>query len=150
MSGQIISVPIQIRFADVDLAQHAHNAVYLHWFESARMVLFNSFLPGDHDWFSQGIILARNEIDYRSPVKLTDRIEVETSCGSIGSKSFDLNYRVVRKGDRSGICAEGRSVLVCFDLKANKSIQIPREWRSALEKFRNDKEHPSPSPADRK
>ena len=34
-----VRVPIQIRFADVDMARHVHNAVYLHWFEAARMAL---------------------------------------------------------------------------------------------------------------
>ena len=31
------TVAIQIRFADVDMAHHVHNGVYLHWFELARM-----------------------------------------------------------------------------------------------------------------
>ena len=34
-----LSVPLQVRFADVDMARHVHNAVYLHWFETGRMAL---------------------------------------------------------------------------------------------------------------
>ncbi len=136
MEIRAIRVPIQIRFADVDMARHVHNAVYLHWFEAARMALLQQFIAPDHDWRTQGLILARNEMDYRMPVHLTDRIEAEAWCGTIGNKSFDLAYAIHRiGGDKPGICAEGRSVMVCFDYKENSSIPLPGPWRQALEQL---------------
>ncbi len=129
-------IPIQIRFADVDIARHVHNAVYLHWFEAARMALLERFIPKQHDWRTEGLILARNEVDYRMPVHLTDRIEAEAWCGTIGNKSFDLVYAIHRVGGESpGICAEGRSVLVCFNYDRNSSIPLPGAWRVALEEL---------------
>jgi len=127
------TVPIQIRFADVDMAHHVHNAVYLHWFELARMELLRQFIAPDHDWKKQGLILARNEVDYRRPIHLRDRIEAECQAGRIGSKSFDLHYRILRlKDGREEVCAEGRSVMVCFDYSANRSVDILPAWRAAL------------------
>ncbi len=127
-------VPIQIRFNDVDIARHAHNAVYLHWFELARMAFLEQFIPPDHDWSVQGLILARNEVDYRMPVLLHDTIEAEVWCSAIGGKSFDLSYRIHRNsGNKPGICAEGRSVMVCFDYRQERSIPIPEAWRTTLE-----------------
>ncbi|HRO99933.1 MAG TPA: acyl-CoA thioesterase, partial [Flavobacteriales bacterium] len=109
-------VPIQVRFADVDMARHVHNAVYLHWFEAARMKFLEQVVPADNDWSKLGLILARNEVDYRMPVRLHDTIEAEAWCSAVGTKSFDLSYRIHRiGGDAPGICAEGRSVMVCFD-----------------------------------
>ena len=134
--ADIISVPIQIRFADIDMAQHVHNAIYLHWFEQARMALIGRFVSIDHNWGERGLIVARNEVDHRVPVKLLDRITVETWCSAIGNKSFDLRYEVIRNNDRRTICAEGRSVMVCFDLKNAKSFPVPDEWRAALEKLK--------------
>lgn len=136
MEIRAIRVPIQIRFADVDMARHVHNAVYLHFFEAARMALLQQFIAPDHDWRTQGLILARNEVDYRMPVHLTDLIEAEAWCGTIGNKSFDLTYAIHRiGGDKPGVCAEGRSVMVCFDYKENKSIALPGPWRQALEQL---------------
>ena len=130
----MVRIPVQIRFADVDMARHVHNAVYLHWFEAARMALLEQFIPKDHDWRTEGLILARNELDYRMPVHLTDQIEVEAWCGTIGNKSFDLVYAIHRVGgEKPGICAEGRSVMVCFDYVRNTSIPLPGAWRVALE-----------------
>lgn len=128
-----ITIPIQIRFADLDMAHHAHNAVYLHWFELARMSLLRSFIPQGHDWKKQGLILARNEVDYRLPIHLHDRVECECWCSSIGTKSFELSYAVRRvSDDRPPVCAEGRSVLVCFDYAQRASVEVPASWKAAL------------------
>ena len=128
-----ITCPIQIRFADVDMAHHVHNAVYLQWFELARMQLLRAFIPPKHDWRKQGLILARNEIDYRRPVHLNDAIETDCRAGRVGEKSFDLHYAVyrVKDGQRS-LCAEGRSVMVCYDYEAGQTIAVPDAWRMAL------------------
>lgn len=133
-----VSVPIQIRFADVDMAHHVHNGVYLHWFELARMELLRSFIAPGHDWKSQGLILARNELDYRLPIHLHDRVETECWCSAVGTKSFDLRYIVRRlKGSTSEVCTEGRSVMVCFDYTRGGSTPIPAAWRTALEQLQN-------------
>ena len=130
-----IIVPIQLRFNDVDMAHHVHNAVYLHWFELARMELLRSFIPKGHDWKKQGLILARNEVDYRLPVHLHDIIETECWCSAIGTKSFDLSYAVRRtSGERPVVCTEGRSVLVCYDYTEGRSVELLPAWRTALEK----------------
>lgn len=127
-------VPVQVRFADVDMARHVHNAVYLHWFEAARMKFLEQVVPADNDWSTLGLILARNEVDYRMPVRLHDTIEAEAWCSAVGTKSFDLSYRIHRiGGDAPGICAEGRSVMVCFDYTVQRSIAIPEDWRRQLE-----------------
>jgi acyl-CoA thioester hydrolase len=130
-------VPVQVRFADVDMARHVHNAVYLHWFEAARMKFLEQVVPADNDWSTLGLILARNEVDYRMPVRLHDTIEAEAWCSAVGSKSFDLSYRIHRIGDSPVVCAEGRSVLVCFDYTVQRSIAIPEPWRAALAHLRH-------------
>jgi acyl-CoA thioester hydrolase len=127
------TTPIQVRFNDIDMARHAHNAVYLSWFEQGRMDLLRSFIAPDHDWQQQGLILARNEVDYRLPVHLRDAVEVDTWCSAIGGKSFDLRYALyVTKGGERVLCCEGRSVMVCFDYVKNTSMPVPAAWRAAL------------------
>lgn len=129
----MITVPVQIRFNDVDMAHHVHNAIYLHWFELARMALLQRFIPKGHDWRAQGLILARNEVDYRMPVLLNDTIEASTWCDHIGHTSFDLRYAITRSsGERTGICAEGRSVLVCYDYTNSRPLPLPAAWRERL------------------
>lgn len=128
---------IQVRFNDIDMAGHVHNAVYLSYFEQARMDLLRAFIERDHDWKAQGLILARNEVDYRKPVHLRDAVEVECWCSNIGSRSFELSYALfVRKADGSrDLHTQGRSVMVCFDYHAGASMAVPASWRTALNTF---------------
>jgi acyl-CoA thioester hydrolase len=126
-----VITPVQVRFSDIDMARHVHNAVYLQYFELARMDLFRRFMEKDHDWTRLGLILARNEVDHRRPIHLADRVQVRTWCGKLGSKSFDLLYRV-ESPEGGKPFAEGRSVLVCFDYTKQASIPIPEAWRTAL------------------
>ena len=134
-STKITTVSVQIRFSDVDMAHHVHNAVYLQWFEQARMAYQERFISPGHDWSTQGFILARNEVDYRMPVRLEDTMEVDVWCSAIGKKSFDLSYAVRRtNGERPGVCAEGRSVMVCYDFKNGRTLELPDAWRTVLEK----------------
>lgn len=124
---------IQVRFNDIDMAGHAHNGVYLSWFEQARMDLLRQFIERKHDWKVHGLIVARNEVDYRAPVHLSDHVEVDCWCDRIGSKSFDLRYALyVTEGGKRELRTEGRSVMVCFDYTANTTINVPEEWRTAL------------------
>jgi len=37
----MIKTPIQIRFSDCDMLQHVNNAIYLQYFETARINFFN-------------------------------------------------------------------------------------------------------------
>ena len=136
-----ITTPIQIRFSDVDLARHVHNAVYLQYFELGRMNLLRQFMDKNHDWMIVGLILARNEVDYRLPIHLAEEIAVETSCTKLGNKSFDLSYAVfsMKDGERR-LHAEGRSVMVCFDYTKNATIPLPEEWRTALARMMKDDE----------
>ena len=126
-----VSTPIQLRFSDVDMARHVHNAAYLQYFELGRMDLLRRFMEKDHDWVKTGLILARNEVDYRTPIHLADEVHIQTWCGKIGSKSFDLHYEVLNL-DSGNKHAEGRSVMVCFDYSKQTSIPLPEAWRKAL------------------
>lgn len=128
-----ITTPIQIRFSDMDMAHHANNAVYLSWFELGRMDLLRRFIERHHDWRKQGIILARNEADYRRPVHLGDTVEVETWCELVGRKSFTLAYAlfITNKTGRL-LAANGKSVMVCYDHDRGESMPVPEAWRAAL------------------
>ncbi len=121
---------IYIRYADIDTMGHVNNAVYLQYFEQARIEWFNQTIGSEWHWDSAGIVLARIEIDYKQPLLLYDNAIVETSVENIGTKSFTLCYRVIKKqNDLDVLVASGKSILVCFDNKTKTTKSIPDEWR---------------------
>lgn len=127
----MISTPIQIRFADIDMAGHVHNAAYLHYFETARIGFFLATIGLDWDWKKQGIILKKNVVEYHFPILLTDTINVEIHVIHIGTKSFTLSYRVVDSSKT--LKCYGESVIVCIDYHEGKTITIPDKMLAALQ-----------------
>ena len=125
----VFETTVEIRFADIDAMGHVNNAVYFSYFEQARMAYFKERVARIWDWNEDGVIVARNEIDYVFPVFLNDRMVIRLWVEHVGSKSFTVCYRVV-VGER--LCATGKSVLVCFNHK-NKATQVlPEAWRTVF------------------
>lgn len=129
--------PIQIRFKDIDKMGHVNNANYLTYIETARVNYFEEVVGTDKKWSQQvGIILARIEIDYKAPVFLHDSVLVYTRCSRIGTKSFTLDWMIVRENaGKEDTVAQGIAVLVCYDYVHKKTIAIPEEQRQRLEAY---------------
>lgn len=119
----MISTPIQIRFADVDMGGHVHNGAYLHYFETARIGFFLSEIPLTWDWKKNGLIVKKNTIEYHQPVLMTDQIHVEVSCNHIGTKSFTLTYHVYDA--KNNLKTYGESVIVSINYLSNQTTEIP-------------------------
>jgi len=132
----MVSTPIQIRFSDCDMLQHVNNAIYLQYFEIARINFFNIELP-NWDWTKSGIILLKNIVEYKVPLYLADVCEVEIECSHIGTKSFTLTYKIqVKKGENVITKTIGESILVCYDFTQEETINLPTELKNALLKHK--------------
>lgn len=122
--------PIQIRFSDIDKMGHINNAKYLTYSEYARVQYFHELTGDTIKWSERGIILARAELDFVSPGHMHDDIFVETWCSRIGNSSFDLTFKIVKKVNSADVLlAQGKTVMVCFDYKNNKTFPVPEEWK---------------------
>jgi acyl-CoA thioester hydrolase len=117
-----------VRFRDLDGMGHVNNAVFMTYMETARLNYFRSLGLGDNPL--EGMILARAEVDFRSPIELGEQVEVGVRTGRIGTKSFDLDQEVRADGR---VAAEGKFVLVAYDYTTNRSQEIPESWRERLE-----------------
>jgi acyl-CoA thioester hydrolase len=113
-----------VRFRDLDSLGHMNNAVYATFIEQARLAFLT---PNGAD--VENMILARLEIDFRSPVELGETVEITVTPIRVGTKSFELGY-VLSAGDR--IVAEAKTVLVAYDYTAARSVELPAEWKRRL------------------
>jgi acyl-CoA thioester hydrolase len=129
---------IQVRFADIDKLGHVNNAKYLTYFEVARMQFFEDEFKQvkDLDWKTKGLILAKTEVEFLSPILLDDKVEIETYCTRIGTKSFDLAYRVFKiTNSIRTLAAKGSSVLVAFNYIEQNTISVEENWKKELIRF---------------
>jgi acyl-CoA thioester hydrolase len=117
-----------VRFRDLDGMGHVNNAVFMTYMETARLNYFRSLGLGDNPL--EGMILARAEVDFRSPIELGEQVEVGVRTGRIGTKSFDLEQEIRADGR---IAAEGKFVLVAYDYTTGRSLEIPDSMRERLE-----------------
>ena len=116
-----------VRFRDLDGMGHVNNAVFLTYMESARIAYLSALGAGDNPL--RNLILARAEVDFRSPITFGEDVEVGVRAAKIGNKSFELEYEVRADGR---LAAEGKSVLVGYDYERGASVEIPAEWRDWL------------------
>jgi acyl-CoA thioester hydrolase len=127
---------IQLRFKDLDSMGHVNNANHLTYFELARVSYFHEVVREEIDWHRQGIILARMEIDYKSPLLLQDEVWVHVRVSGFGRTSFTMEYLIVaNRADGPVVAAIGKSVQVCFDYSRNMSVEVPPLWKSRAEAF---------------
>ena len=128
---------LEIRFADIDAFGHVNNALFLTYFEQARVSYFDEVLGWDYDWSKEGVIVARSEVDYVLPVLFRDSIQIYTGCTRIGNKSFDISYQAIKTDEKGNeiLMAAGVTVMVAFDYVQRKSIEVPALWKTKMEKF---------------
>ncbi len=122
---------IEVRFRDLDALGHVNNAVLVTLIEQARFYWWQGWL-GDQAFEAEGFLIARIEVDYRRPIRLSDEVRVELKCKRIGTSSFDLAYRVFRAQDQA-LLAEAKTVQVMLDFKTSRSTPILGATRKWLE-----------------
>jgi acyl-CoA thioester hydrolase len=117
------SLSITPKFADIDGLGHVNNTVLPGWFEQARNQIYRYFNP-DFDFKNWNLILARYEIDFVSQLFYDQDVEIKTWISHIGRSSFEV-YQEAWQND--SLATIGKTVLVHFDFKAQKSAKIPPE-----------------------
>ena len=118
-----------VRFSDLDGMGHVNNAVFLTYLEQARLAWFRSF--GDEESMPlTDIILARTEIDFRSPLVFGEKVSIGVRPARVGTKSFELEYEL-RAGER--LVAGAKSVIVGYDYEAGASVPLSDEQRRRLQ-----------------
>jgi acyl-CoA thioester hydrolase len=125
---------INVRFRDIDGMGHVNNAVFFTYFEEGRKAFFQNISAGS-DLSIFPFILAHIGCDFLSPIKLDTRLSLEMWVKEIGTKSFELGYRLVDLADALMTYAKGESVQVCFDYGENKSIAVPAELKQKLTEY---------------
>jgi acyl-CoA thioester hydrolase len=125
-----VKLAIQIRWRDLDALGHVNNAVYLTYFELARLAYVRALLGADATIDRRTLlpadfqfILAEVTCHYRSPATLDDQLVATIWVAQVGRKSFVFEYRINDEITRR-LVAEGCSTQVWFDYAANESQPV--------------------------
>lgn len=131
------SMPLQLRWNDLDPLNHVNNVYYFDYFQNARGYYMPTVCP-QWDWTKHMFIIAHIECSYMKELKLTSQkptIKVRTL--NMGNKSFDLQYIItsINKEGEEIIHAVGKSTQVMFSTEERKTIEIPDWMRQNISNF---------------
>lgn len=123
------SLPLTIRWNDLDPLNHVNNVYYFDYFQTGRGHYMHA-VSEQWDWTKHMFVIAHIECDYFKELKLTAKnpmIKMRTS--SLGGKSFTIEYLIVSAGKEGQeiVHAKGKSTQVMIDMSQGKSIEIP-DW----------------------
>ena len=96
----VFSHRIEVRFRDCDSFRHVNNAVYLTYFEQARIVMGETLgWRRVLDEAGVSLILAHASCDYKAQLVFGDEVEIRASVVGIGRRSFTSQFDAHRVRD---------------------------------------------------
>ena len=126
-----------VRFHEVDMLGVCNNAVYINFFETARLEYIKAAgLMPEKGIFSDGKIffMVRNEINYRDHAYYDDILDVYSRISFIKNSSFGYDHLVIKQ--KTGkVIVDGKGVVVFVDPKTRKSTQLPEEFVQKVKSF---------------
>ena len=127
------SLPLQIRWNDVDPFGHVNNGVFFQFYDTAKTEYLSTVCP-DVNWEHKAIVVVHIEADFLSEVKAGSHIACRTRVVRIGNKSFHLEQEVFDT-DTQEIKSRCLSVMVLYDLIHQQTMPFPDEWRRAISSY---------------
>ena len=124
--------PVRVYWEDTDAGGVVYYANYLKFMERARSEWLRAFgFEQDVLRDEPGIVFVvrRVEIDYLSPARFNEQLEVSVALHEAGRASLSVRQELMRGSDR---LAEAVVTLACVDAIRFKPVKIPEPILEAL------------------
>ena len=92
------TMPISVRWGDMDAMGHVNNAAYLTYFEQARFDWWKA-LGIEVNGSGEGPILAKATVNYLRAITYPCEIEVTVTANRVGGASFTIGGEIVDRTD---------------------------------------------------
>ena len=128
---------LRVRNYEIDWQGIVHNAVYLHYFETGRVAYLEN-LGLELNIVSirneSHVVVVRNEIDYDSPARFGEHLNIFTRISSIGKTSFTFEG-FIEEATTQRLLARNVSVHVWLEKEGANPIRVPEEFRDLVRRF---------------
>jgi acyl-CoA thioester hydrolase len=127
---RIFTIKKKMFYHDTDAGGVVYYGNYLKYLEEGRTESLASLGIRTRELTEEGVwfVVARIEVDYKSPARYQDVIEVNTQIEKVGRSSIEFDQKI-KINDRNLILA--KVVLVCVNEKF-KPISIPKKTKELL------------------
>lgn len=126
----LATIPLHVRWRDLDAFNHVNNSSYLTFLEEARLQWLRT-VPGE--WFTEHAmpVMAAVELHYRKPITWPAEVDVLLSWERLGNTSITIGNRIVDRNDASCVYADGNIVMVWVDPASGAAVALPGAIRDA-------------------
>lgn len=135
-------ITVTVRFNEVDMLGVCNNAVFINYFEHARLqYIKKADLFNGESIFSGGrlFFVVRNEVNYYDHARYDDQLNIYTRISYIKNSSFCFEHLVELAGsDR--VIADGKGVIVNVDPVTKKSAPLNKEFYEKIINFEGNLE----------
>lgn len=140
LTGYPVVLTIPVQWGEMDAYGHVNNAVFLRYFESARVQYLDrcGFLAS-YDRDGIGAILHSTDCRFRRPLFYPDTIQVGCRATDVADDRFTTRYRIVSLA-AGAVAADGSAVVVSYDYRANGRAELPAQIRRLIAQLEGDAE----------
>lgn len=128
------SVPVQMRFNDIDVLGHLNNSVYFAFFDLGKADYFRAVRGEDVDWMKADVVIVNVNCDFMAQTLFHENIAVRTQTIKIGEKSIMLAQQLYNV-DTDEVKAQSTCVMVSFDPATGCSQPLAEHWRKSIIAF---------------
>ncbi len=124
---------LRVRWAEVDLQRVVFNGNYLLYFDVAFTEFWRATgLPDPIAQHAEGceLFVRKASIEYHGSATFDDELDIGVRCVKMGRSSMVVAIAIFRDNEH---LIDGELVYVYANTRAKESVNIPAQWRTALQ-----------------
>lgn len=123
---------MQIKEYHLDTFGHVNHATYLVLLEQARWEICNQYEMGISYIQKKGIgpVILSAQIDYKSELRVRDKIQIFTDFTPHKSKLFYVDHEIQKESGE--LAAKAKLLAAIWDVRERKIISPPVDWARIL------------------
>ena len=128
--GELIRVPLSVRWRDLDAFNHVNNSKYLSYLEEARLRWMLT-MPGMGLEDDVAPVVAASNLNYKRPIEWPGEVVIELFVERLGNTSVTIGHRIVDAIEGGVTYCDGNVVMVWIDRTSGRAAPLPGAVRAA-------------------
>lgn len=131
--SQNLTCELKVRSYELDAYGHVNHAVFLNYFEQARVEYLEQKNMSFKSLWREGFvfIIVRAEVDYLKPLTVSDRIAIVGEIEKVGHTSVTIRQEMFKLPEND-LVSRGRFVAVFVDRASGQPLPIPESFQRAF------------------
>lgn len=125
---------MKVRWVEVDPQQVVFNGYYLTYFDTSMSEYWRAVghpYPEGFNFFGGEVFIRRNIIEYHSPARLHDWLDIGLRCERLGNSSITMAWAIWTQGR---LVATGESIYVYTALDTGRPAAVPAGLHQQIER----------------